>query len=100
MIRVTVKRHCETCQFKFQQVGGIIDTGWMVFNPICALANKICDGLGGLLDLSNSPTQIIRLFMRLFWWVKRLDSANTMDLAGIIHFFYPVHYWLELGVLI
>ena len=26
----------------------------MVFNPIYALANEICDGLGGLLELSNS----------------------------------------------
>ena len=76
---------------KFQQVGVFVDTACMAFYPICALANEICDRLGGLLQLSNSnnasvyaPVLVGQAARHNSIETGRANLANTMDLAGII----------------
>ena len=63
----------------------------MAFNPSCALANEICDRLGGLLQLSNSnnasvyaPVLVGQAARHNSIETGRANLANTMDLAGII----------------
>ena len=64
----------------------------MAFNPSYTLENEICDGLGGLLELSNSNDKPV--YAPLFAGQAArhnsietvlVNPANTMDLAGIIH---------------
>ena len=64
----------------------------MVSNPSHALANEICNGLGGLLDLSNSNNTSVNMPLLAGKAVKHCSmetgqahTANTMDLAGIIN---------------
>ena len=60
----------------------------MAFNRIYALANEICDKLGGLLELSNSNDASVYaplLAGQDSIETVRANSANTMNLPGIIH---------------
>ena len=62
----------------------------MVSNPSHALANEICNGLGGLLDLSNSNSASVYAPVLAGQQARhnsietgRASSVSTMDLAGI-----------------
>ena len=71
----------------------------MAFNPSYALANEICSGLAGLLELSNSndASDYAAIICALLSGqaarhnsieTVRANSANTMDHghhAGIVH---------------
>ena len=62
----------------------------MVFMPRYTSANEICDGLGGLLDLSTQMMPqchvcLCACFGRLSIESGQANSSNMMDLAHIIN---------------